>query len=399
MRRSGVPASVPLRSDDRAIAAGSGAHDSGGIRQSVSGDRRRPLRPGVAWLDGVVRASGSADGSAGSLSGGRQRASGARRADGGAVGPTSGGERDDGPGFDRPVDPGGYAWWYVDALSDDGRHALTIIAFIGSVFSPYYAWSGRRDPLDHCAVNVALYGPNGKRWAMTERGRGRVTREARALAIGTSALSWDGAGLTIDIDEVAAPLPRRIRGVVRIEPGGVNNERFALDAAGRHIWRPIAPAARVSVALSAPDLRWGGDGYLDMNAGAEPLEAAFSDWTWSRAPLSKGSAILYDARRRVDGRRVLALRFDKSGRCERMEPPPVARLPATGWRVVRQTRADDGEALVLRGFEDAPFYARSLVSARLFGERVAAVHESLSLDRFANPLVRLMLPFRMPRRP
>ncbi len=35
---------------------------------------------------------------------------------------------------------GGYAWWYVDALSDDGRHGLTLIAFIGSVFSPYYAW-------------------------------------------------------------------------------------------------------------------------------------------------------------------------------------------------------------------------------------------------------------------
>ena len=44
--------------------------------------------------------------------------------------------------FDQPVAPGGYAWWYVDALSDDGRHGLTIIAFVGSVFSPYYAWSG-----------------------------------------------------------------------------------------------------------------------------------------------------------------------------------------------------------------------------------------------------------------
>ena len=50
----------------------------------------------------------------------------------------------------RPVAPGGYAWWYVDALSDDGRHGLTIIAFIGSVFSPYYAWAAARhaDPLD-----------------------------------------------------------------------------------------------------------------------------------------------------------------------------------------------------------------------------------------------------------
>ena len=63
-----------------------------------------------------------------------------------------------GPGFDAAVRPGGYAWWYVDAFSDDGRFGLTIIAFVGSVFSPYYAWRGRRDPLDHCAINVALYG-------------------------------------------------------------------------------------------------------------------------------------------------------------------------------------------------------------------------------------------------
>jgi carotenoid 1,2-hydratase len=72
----------------------------------------------------------------------------------------------------RPVPHGGYAWWYVDGLSDDGRHGITLIAFIGSVFSPYYAWARRRgggDPEHHCALNVALYGAGGKRWALTER--------------------------------------------------------------------------------------------------------------------------------------------------------------------------------------------------------------------------------------
>ena len=43
------------------------------------------------------------------------------------------------PGFDQPVAPGGYLWWYIDAISDDGQYGLTIIAFVGSVFSPYYA--------------------------------------------------------------------------------------------------------------------------------------------------------------------------------------------------------------------------------------------------------------------
>jgi carotenoid 1,2-hydratase len=49
-----------------------------------------------------------------------------------------------GPEFNRVVPEGGYAWWYVDAFSDDGRHGLTVIAFVGSVFSPYY-WMARRE--------------------------------------------------------------------------------------------------------------------------------------------------------------------------------------------------------------------------------------------------------------
>ncbi|MFX8883411.1 hypothetical protein ABTM86_19650, partial [Acinetobacter baumannii] len=86
---------------------------------------------------------------------------------------------DRGPRFDRPVPDNGYAWWYVDALSDDGKRGITLIAFVGSVFSPYYALArrrGRGDPLNHCALNVAVYGNGTKHWAMTERRRGAIAR-------------------------------------------------------------------------------------------------------------------------------------------------------------------------------------------------------------------------------
>ena len=70
---------------------------------------------------------------------------GAGGADGGAVGQDRGGLPDgqsglERPEFDWPVPPGGYCWWYVDATSDCGQFALTVIAFVGSVFSPYYHW-------------------------------------------------------------------------------------------------------------------------------------------------------------------------------------------------------------------------------------------------------------------
>ena len=63
--------------------------------------------------------------------------------------------------FKAVVPQYGYRWWYIDAFSDDYQYGLTIIAFIGSVFSPYYAWSrarGHGDPYNHCALNVSLYG-------------------------------------------------------------------------------------------------------------------------------------------------------------------------------------------------------------------------------------------------
>ena len=301
--------------------------------------------------------------------------------------------------FAPTVPSGGYAWWYVDALSDDGRFGLTVIAFIGSVFSPYYGWSRARDPLDHCAINVALYGPRSNRWAMTERGRGAVVRSTQSLRIGPSALRWDGQALSIDIDEVTVPFPARIRGTIRVVPRTIQPTSFALDAAHRHHWRPIAPAARVTCRFTQPGVAWEGDGYLDMNAGAEPLADGFSRWTWSRTKQRDATTILYDCTRRDGSDQSLALHFDADGGCRAFDPPMIAPLPATRWRIKRETRSDDGRAHVLQTFEDTPFYARSLIAATLEGETAIGVHESLSLDRFANPIVKAMLPFRMPRRP
>ena len=55
------------------------------------------------------------------------------------------------------------------------------------------------------------------------------------------------------------------------------------------------------------------------------------------------------------------------------------------------------DALVVKTLEDAPFYARSLVSTAIAGEAITCVHESLSLTRFSSPVIRALLPFRMPR--
>ncbi|TPG58562.1 carotenoid 1,2-hydratase [Roseomonas nepalensis] len=303
--------------------------------------------------------------------------------------------------FDRPVAPDGYAWWYVDALSDDGRHGITLIAFLGSVFSPWYALARRRgpaDPLNHACLNVSLYGAP-RRWAMTDRPRSAVERDATHLAIGPSSLEWDGEALTIRIDEVTAPIPSRLRGTVRVIPGALNRRVFELDAAGRHRWSPIAAVARVEVALESPALRWSGAAYFDTNEGDAPLERDFVEWDWCRAPGPEGTAILYEATRRDGTTQCLALRAPPSGDVEEVEAPPRATLPPTRiWRIPRATRVGKGGAArVTQTLEDTPFYSRSVLSTRLLGTDRSAVHESLLLDRFRLPVVQAMLAFRVPR--
>jgi len=274
---------------------------------------------------------------------------------------------------------------------------------VGSVFSPYYHWARRHTPVDptrFCAINVALYGQRGQRWAMTERGARHLHREADSFAVAASSLAWHADGLTITIDEMAVPVPRPVRGRVHLSFEAMTPQSFAIDAAGRHIWWPIAPAARVSVAFERPGLSWSGHGYLDHNSGDEPLESGFRKWDWSRARLGDGAVVLYDVTRADGSTAALAYRFDRTGTAHPVALPPATDLPRTGWRVPRRTRTDPGSrAQVVRTLEDAPFYARSLVEARLLGEPVRAVHESLSLERFCQPWVRALLPFRMPRRP
>ena len=216
-------------------------------------------------------APGSATAVPGLFLAGGGSAPGAGGADGGAVRATGGRDDDGAPRFDRPVAPGGYLWWYVDAVSDDGRHALTLIAFVGSVFSPYYAWARERDAAtpahDHCALNVALYGDAGRRWTMTERSAASVSRDRHEFVVGPSRLHWDGASLVIDIDEIGMPLPQRVRGRVRVWPRALAGFQAALDPQGVHRWGPIAPASRIEVDLERPGARWKGEAYPRFERG------------------------------------------------------------------------------------------------------------------------------------
>ncbi|MDJ1017795.1 MAG: carotenoid 1,2-hydratase [Paracoccaceae bacterium] len=287
----------------------------------------------------------------------------------------------------------------MDGVSDCGDYAVSVIAFIGSVFSPWYRWSGRKRPENHCCINVATYGRGG-RFAMTDRGEGALRQTADSFTVGPSALYWTGEKLIIDINEVSSlPLVSRMRGTIEVIPTGISDVELPLTEDGTHVWRPIAPTARIKVDLGG-DWTWDGHGYFDANFGTRALEQDFDYWTWARYPVPGGSVCFYDATRRDGSELAIGVGFSETGEITPIDTPPLTRVPRSLWAVRRETRADKGYApRQTKAMLDAPFYTRSVVRTKINGHVTEGVHEALDLNRFRGPWLMPMLAVRVPRRP
>ena len=400
MSDSGFQSARPFWPDLRSGAATADADDATPLRGAVSGKHGVALWAQSARDDGSVPAPDSAQQDEGSVSGGRRRTSGGGGADGDTLRRPRGRGDHDGPCFDIRPPAGGYAWWYIDGVSDDGTRAISIIGFIGSVFSPWYHWSGRGDPANNCCMNVATYGRGG-RFAMTDRGRGALKTTADTFTVGPSSMQWNGQEVVIDIDEVSSlPLISRMRGRVTLTPSAITNVELPLTTDGAHIWRPFAPVSRIKVDLEATGWQFDGHGYFDANFGARPLEHDFSYWTWGRYPTSDGATCFYDAERRDGTTLEAAVAFDAQGQARHISAPARTPFKRTLWALRRETRADAGTTpRQIKAMLDAPFYSRSVVETHINGERTQGVHEALDLNRYANPLLKPMLAVRVPRRP
>ncbi len=305
------------------------------------------------------------------------------------------------PRFDELTTPRSYQWWYLDATSADRQHHLIMIAFVGSVFSPFYARAcdrGAADPADYCAFNVGLYGPKSRHhWVFSEYLPSAVTRERDAFGLAGNRLSWDGETFSVQIDERSAPLAQPVKGVIRARPTALTNAPFALTADKQHLWWPIAPACDVELSLATPDLSWSGQGYMDTNRGYEPLHEGFDDWQWCRWHDQDVSRICYSANARGGDATELALNIDAAGNVQEEQLPNARAYRNSGWQVQRSGWPPARR--VHATLDDTPFYARSLLGTD--SDATLVMHESLSLARFRSSWVRRLLPFRMrfpPRR-
>jgi carotenoid 1,2-hydratase len=325
--------------------------------------------------------------------------------------------------FAEAVAPGGYSWWYFDALSDDGRRAFTAIFFIGSVFSPDYAKRLRRGEQapaqDHLAVNLALYeGGRPVSWVMSEYGAGALTCADDDLAIGASHVErLPGGGLRLHIHDRTAPFMASLVGVgggvdgtIEIEPSAppIGGAELAISGGHKHRWRVPVPRARVKVRFRRPDFSFEGWGYHDANCGDGRLESTFSRWSWARFhPERDRTVILYSVRGRDGTARAMvvdakdgAAQPDREARAVGPAPDGAPRPAGWGMTLPASFAVGDGRLRCQpdRLIDVAPFYVR-YVGALTDGPKVLAtgMGEYLDLDRFRSPALQFLLRFKTRR--
>ena len=305
------------------------------------------------------------------------------------------------PSFDLNVPDNGYAWWYVDVLCPEQGLGMTLIFFLGSVFSPAYAKARRAQrgtPLAYAAVNVVLYGGNTSEWALSEYDLTSAHLDPDRLTIGRNHLHWDQDTLVLRFDETTAPFPRwpskRLAGEVRLTPSTLFHETYALHPS--HLWRPIAPVAHAEVIVDEPYVRFTGSAYHDFNAGENPLEHDFLGWSWSRRSAPEKTQILYDVQP-LDGPDLkIGKVFHADGKTQPIDPKIVHKLPSTRWRMPRSIREEEGaKTRLVRTLEDAPFYSRTWLEVEQGGQVDPVMHESIQLDRFRRRFVQTLLRFRV----
>lgn len=230
---------------------------------------------------------------------------------------------------------GGFGWWYVDVVDEQGNGVVVIAAF-GLPFLPGLAGAARRGapvlPTTRPAVNLAVYERGRCTWygllelpaaaaalAVQEPGALDAAREGPAspppptesVVLGDSRFERrvvdDEATFTAHLD-LALPVGRA-RGTVVVRGRARGTREHGLHTAGTppppgtlppHSWSPQILHARGHVDLT---LRSGGAerrvvvdgaGYHDRNGGLAPLhDLGIAWWTWGRAAFADEERVVY----------------------------------------------------------------------------------------------------------
>ncbi|HZJ53050.1 MAG TPA: carotenoid 1,2-hydratase, partial [Myxococcaceae bacterium] len=285
-----------------------------------------------------------------------------------------------------PQRAGAYRWYYADVGCGDV--SAVVIFLLGSLFSPRYAARRRALPIEHCAVNFALYvGGRRRQWVLTEYPTG--TQSGGVLSIGRSSFRVrSDETVEIEVRERLAPLGGETRAELVLRPTAPGLDVVPLLPDGSHTWEPRAPRCDAELRLPILGQVLRGHGYHDANAGDSPLGSTLPSWSWTRVHAPDQTAIDF---RLPAGERITLHTGARGSSVSRARAPAPEEVPTSwGLRVPRTLSAGGLEVPAPVLVESSPFYARQVARA---GE-LHAIGEVADFRRFRSPLVRWMARFR-----
>ena len=318
-----------------------------------------------------------------------------------------------------------YEWWYLDAISSDGRTAFVFIWFAGLPFSPDALTNHERgrpaSARDHVAMFTAVY-VDGKQiaYALNRHPESEFVaeRERLRVRVGPNPLERhvDGAISAV----VDAPMlfgGGRLSGDLRVSSSGADGGGIGEVAGGAdHVWNPLVPSCDVagSLRLTGADgsEKWStefeGRGYLDHNYGRRPLTEGIRRWHWGRAHLGDTTIVYYQTEPTSGPDESVLAVIDDSGSASNCTD---VRFAASDWRrrVLCPRFPNRVEVSGRRGSERVaftavrrhvvdwgPFYMRFLcdVTATVGGRELSGVAMTEYLDprglraRWLRPLIK-----------
>lgn len=343
---------------------------------------------------------------------------------------------------DRPPDravldsPGGFTWFYVDLVDDQGRGA-TVIWSWGLPFLPGYVQAARvgrpQLPIDRPSVNVVVYGDGRERFYLLSELPVEDCEwgaDGRSWRLGDCVFEWTDTGaegpgaaptrtLHAELD-LALPTGGRVTGQLRLSgrlrrdcPNGVSPPNSAGPAgpAGDHLWTPMLAATWGSLDLRTPggQLRVQGRAYHDRNSAGRPLNAlGIERWWWGRVALPGRDLIFYRLIPSQPGARPRDLIVDvgADGSCRVREDAQIAvgRQRRSTWGLRWPTSATfpdpDGVPVhveVSALLDNGPFYQRYLLKGRCGADEAYGVGENVVPDRVDTDLLRPLVRMRVHR--
>ena len=327
--------------------------------------------------------------------------------------------------------PGGFVWFYVDLVDDNGR-AATVIWSWGLPFLPGYcnaARVGRPElPINRPSVNVVVYEDGSERFYLLSElpaDQCSWSEDGRSWRLGDCSFTWvdtpgvNGNGPTRTLEvclDLALPTGGRatgrlwLSGSLRRDEPAVNGAAL-LNAACTHQWAPMMAAARGVLELHTPNgtMRVEGRGYHDRNSAAQPLhDLGIQSWWWGRIALPGRDLIFYQlipsAPDAAPRDLVVEIRADGSCRAREDAGLQVGPLRRSHWGLRWPAGVDfpdpDGRPVQVEVdalLDNGPFYQRYLLRGRCGDDEGYGIGENVVPDRVDSDLLRPLVRMRVHR--